>query len=82
MADKPNSLADVEKACHLRVAKCCVNCKWCDDYAEDYGANYQVFCSNPKNEFEDAKPGEDAYFSLLGRGGEMVCDNFEQKDML
>lgn len=78
MADKPKSLEDIKKICHFRPAKCCVHCKWHDNYAEDFGANYQEFCSNPKNEFEDAKPGEDACLDLIDCGS-MVCDNFDWK---
>lgn len=80
MVSKPQSIEEVKKACHFGLAKCCSHCKWHDNYEEDYGANHQEFCSNPNNEFEDAKPGEDACIDLLKDLREMVCDHFEWKE--
>ena len=75
---RPQSLADCIKRCNFRRVRTCDNCKWYDDFSEDY-CDTRVFCGNPKTDFEDAEPGEQACIDLSG--GVFVCDNWEEKEI-
>lgn len=77
----PTSLEDVAKACDFKRVACCGNCKWRDSDSDDFGYNYSEFCGNPKNEFEDAKPGEDASLNLMAKW-DFVCKHHEWEDRL
>lgn len=70
-------LEELKKKCNLRQAKCCAICYHFDTYDEDFGANYQQYCSNPKNEDATAKPGGEAHFEVAGTD---VCDFWQGKD--
>ena len=70
-------LEELKKKCHLRKTKCCGNCYHFDCTDEDFGANYQQYCSCPENEDKSAKPGEDAYFEVSDTD---VCDHWKGKD--
>jgi hypothetical protein len=70
-------LEALKKKCNLRQAKCCKTCCFFDTYEEDFGANYQQYCTNPNNEDTTAKSGEDAHFEVADTD---VCDVWQGKE--
>lgn len=70
-------LEELKKKCKLRRAKCCHTCYHFESYAEDFGSNYQQYCSCPENEGASAKPGEPVFFEVMDYD---VCDHWQGMD--
>lgn len=70
-------IEELKKKCNLRKAKCCATCYHFDYNEEDFGANYQQFCTCPENEDTTAKDGDEVLFEVTDYD---VCDNWKEKD--
>lgn len=72
------AIEEMKKSANFRcLEKCCGNCSFLDDDYQDFCAS-TMFCSNPKNEWCDAQPGEEVTWEIRSPSS-CVCDFWEKK---